>query len=51
MSQKDGDQMTRMEAWQLTGPWGWNHNQPVVRPVEEVATLFPAKVFVETMKI
>ena len=25
MSQKDGDQMTRMEAWQLTGPWGWNH--------------------------
>ena len=50
MSQKDGDQTTRMEAWQLTGPLGLGvecTNQPVVRPVEEVATLYSLlKVFV-----
>ena len=26
MSQKDGDQMTIMEAWQQTSPWGVEHN-------------------------
>ena len=52
MSQKDGDQMTIMEAWQQTSPWGgWNTIQPMVRPMEEVATLFLLEIFVKTMKI
>ena len=38
MSQKDGDQMANMEAWQPTVLGEWNTNQSMVRPMEDVPT-------------
>ena len=45
MSQKDGDQRATKEAWRIMGPWGWPTINQMVRPVEDVAALFPAKLF------
>ena len=43
MSQKDGDQRATKEAWRTMGPWGWPTINQMVRPVEDVAALFPVK--------
>ena len=50
MSQKDGDQRATKEAWRTMGPWGWPTINQMVRPVEDVAALFPVKFVIQTAK-
>ena len=49
MSQKDGDQMANMEAWQPAVLGEWNTNQSMVRPMKDVPTFSCQSICFKTM--